>query len=34
MAELWKKQTIGSVNMLEYNIAKNLKCPFIMKWKN
>ncbi len=34
MAEVWEKQTFGSVNMLKYNIAKNLKCQFIIKWKN
>ena len=35
MVEVWENQTIGSVNVLKYNIAKNLKCFFfIEKWKN
>ncbi len=27
-------QTFGTVNLLKYNISKNLKCQFITKWKN
>ncbi len=34
MAEVWENQTFGSVNMLKYNITKNLKYQFIIKWKN
>ncbi len=26
MAEVWENQTFGTVNMLKYNISKNLKC--------
>ena len=33
MAEVWEKQTFGSVNMLKCNIAKTLKCHFITKQK-
>ncbi len=32
MADVWKNHAFGSVNMLKYNIAKNLKCQFIIKW--
>ncbi len=34
MAEVWENQTFGTINMLKYNISKNLKCHFITKWKN
>ncbi len=34
LAEVWETQTFGSVNILKYNIAKNLKCQFIIKQKN
>ncbi len=34
MAEVWDNQTFGTVNMLKYNITKNLKCQFSTKWKN
>ncbi len=34
MAEVRENQTFGSVNMLKYNITKNLKCQIITKWKN
>ncbi len=33
MADVWENQTFGTVNMLKYNISKNLKCQFITKWK-
>ncbi len=34
MTDVWENQTFGTVNMLEYNISKNLKCKFITRWKN
>jgi hypothetical protein len=34
IAEVWENQTFESVNALKYTIAKNLKCQFIVKWKN
>ncbi len=34
IAEVWEKETLGSVNIPKYNITKNLKCQFIKKWKN
>ncbi len=34
MAEVWETQTFGSDNVLKYNIAKKLKCQYIIKWKN
>ncbi len=32
MAEVWENQIFGTVDMLKYNISKNLKCQFITKW--
>ena len=34
MDEVWENQTFGTVNLLKYTIAKNLKCQFIVNWKN
>ncbi len=34
MAEVWENKTFRTVNMLKYNISKNLKCQFITKWKS
>ncbi len=34
MAAVWENQTFGTVNMLKYNISKNMKHQFITKWKN
>ncbi len=31
MVEVWENQTFGTVNMLKYNINKNLKCQCITK---
>ncbi len=33
MVDVWENQAFGSVNMHKYNIAKNLKSQFIIKWK-
>ncbi len=34
MVEVWENKTFGTVNMLIYNISKNLMCQFSTKWKN
>ncbi len=32
MPVVWENQTSGHINVPKYPIAKNLKCPCIVKW--